>query len=492
MSTKTSDTRQRLNTLRRDRKENHGAVDIERLKSASVSAEYAHGEMTWLLEEADLLAQLAKTDKFTDADAERFDELTADNGLIAQLTEVCQAKDRREARFKAAIAENHAYHAGNGNEWTGGPLRYEPGEAPAADKSRDLQLRDSNGKWHRAMKAGDRVAEVRRDDTVSFGEMAAFWLTRDESVLNGKSPMAATTAHGGGPDGGYFLPSQIWGEVVDLARASMVTGRAGIRTLNMGAGELTIVKVASDPTGNYTRELQAATASSPTFSTIVLKPKKYTILIPISREAREDAGNLSTEVQRLAIQSVRQAMDLAVLSGSGAEGAPRGILNTAGVNTATSVGTPTSYSEIVGAVRKLYDANYDGDVADLAWIHSAREWETYANLVTTGSGADGQPLQIPPAIASLPSFTTTAMSTTEGAGAESSMIVGHFPSAVLALRGGDGVSIDILNAGSASTAAGDTLSAVEQDFEWLRVTMRFDVAVLRPDWFTVLSGVTAS
>jgi hypothetical protein len=82
------------------------------------------------------------------------------------------------------------------------------------------------------------------------------------------------------------------------------------------------------------------------------------------------------------------------------------------------------------------------------------------------------------------------MPVTEGGGAASSMIVGHFPSSVIAFREGNGVQVEFFDTGTATDTEGDTINALKQDAQWIRLTVRFDVAVLRPDHFTVLSGVT--
>lgn len=447
-----------------------------------------------LLEEAEGLSEAVQAGTATAEQTARFTELTEKDGPIAKLDAELAANaewKRRGARIAEARRNGEAFHAGM---HVFGPAREpEVNDGHRSDSHEPLALMDADGRWHPTAEASKPIAKAVPQNSPTAGELLAFWATNDQRHLHGKNPMAAVTGHGGGAAGGFLIPSTISGQLIDKARAAMVAGRAGIRSMTLDSAEMTIVKVANDPTGGYVRELETITASTATFERLVMRPKKYAILIPISREAIEDGENLPGILQQTAQASIAQAVDLAVLRGTGAEGEPTGIMNTAGVNTTAGVGTPTSYSQVLGAVRKIYDANYSGDVESLAWIHSPREWETYAGLVTTGSGADGQPLQVPPAIAGLPSYTTTAMPVNEGSGEdESSMLIGDFSQAVLAFRNGAGVSVEFLNAGTAAAENGRSINAVTNDATWLRLTTRFDVGVLRPDHFTALSGVTAS
>lgn len=456
------------------------------------SLEEVSAARTELMEEAHRIAKRADGgSELTKAEQDRFEELTSDGGLVDQVTDVWQEKadfKRKADRIAQGLEEASAW-----NVTSGGPVNHESeiGNVPQSRRPKQFSLQDANGNWHRAHAANSRLAAPPKKDAPTAGELLAFWATSDERHLQGKNPMAATTGHSGGASGGFLIPNQIAADVIDRARAQMVTGRAGTQSMVLAGPETRIVKVASDPSGQFVRELGAITASSPTFEQIILRPYKYSMLVPISREAIEDAYGLSQTLQSTAEATIASAVDQAVLQGSGTN-EPRGILNQQGVNKIESVGTPTSYSDVLKSVRLVYDANFAGDVEELAWIHSPREWETYAGLVATGSGADGQPLQVPPKIADLPNYTTSAIRTDQGAGDdESSMIVGDFTASLVGYREGGGVIVEFLDGGAAIDADGTTLDAVRNDMQWMRFTIRFDVAVLRPDHFTILSGVTA-
>lgn len=444
------------------------------------NADALRAERLEMLDEADrIAAKIDAGETLTDGENARFNELTAADGLIAKKSAELDERERFEGRRdevrRAKVADENrvprfgVFQDNAVDYWAdnAGPRRSGL-EVPA------MQLRDSNGQWHRAYAAHQPISKPRKEELPSAGEVLAFALTGDQDYLDGR-PYNATI--GTGSAGGYFVENEIWGEIVDLARAQMVCGRAGARTISMEQSTMTILKVTSDPTPGYVAELGAIPVSNATFGQIYLEPKKLAVLIPISREAMEDAGNLAAELQRLAVRAVAQAMDATMLTGVNVN-EPGGILNVSGINSQTSVGTPTDYSDIIDAVTSILSANYAGEISDLAWLHSPTEWGTYAGLVSAGAGADGQPLQVPPAIAGLRRFTTTSLS--------GKMLVGDFTQALFAIRTTGGAVVELLNSGSANG-----IDAVANDAMWLRVVMRFDTACLRPDFFTALTGVTA-
>jgi len=83
---------------------------------------------------------------------------------------------------------------------------------------------------------------------------------------------------------------------------------------------------------------------------------------------------------------------------------------------------------------------------------------------------------------------TTSLSITEGAGAESSMYIGDFSQMLLGMRN-SGVQIRIASDGSASDGT-NTVNATSQLMRFIVAYIRVDVAILRPSWFTKLTGVT--
>ena len=70
------------------------------------------------------------------------------------------------------------------------------------------------------------------------------------------------------------------------------------------------------------------------------------------------------------------------------------------------------------------------------------------------------------------------------------MLVGDFRQCLVGMRT-SGINIEVLREGTVSDSSGDSFNATTQLLRHVRAYMRVDVALLRPTWFTVLSGVTA-
>jgi HK97 family phage major capsid protein len=417
-------------------------------------------------------------------------DLTADEQRrVKELHGRCEklAEDRNEAagfeRARTELRRQSLEASGRvpvgkmGSNWTGGGSVQSGMKRFQTEPA--LRLMDEHGKWHDALACSQPMFAAPEASVPTWGEEMAFRLTNDERHLRGKSAMMSATTTG--DSGGYFVPTAISGQIIDKMRSMIATGRAGVSTINMLSPQMTVCRVLTDPTGNWVHELGEITASAPTFGTIELKTRKIGFLVKIPRELTEDAPNLPEVLERVTLATLAHDVDQVILTGSNVGAEPGGIINTDGVSEAPSVGTPADWTDLTSAVRQLYTANYQGDVEDLAFIQSPTEWLTFADLQDTTN----QPLAKPPAIAGLPMFTTTAMPT-------GTALLGHFPSAVLGIREGRGVSVEFLNSGSAIDDTGTTYNAVSQDFRWMRVTMRLAVGVLRPDHFVKLTGITAA
>ena len=55
-----------------------------------------------------------------------------------------------------------------------------------------------------------------------------------------------------------------------------------------------------------------------------------------------------------------------------------------------------------------------------------------------------------------------------------------------------GVQLQILDSGSVTDSNAVSWNAATQMLKFIRVYLRADVALLRPSWFSVLSGITSA
>ena len=213
--------------------------------------------------------------------------------------------------------------------------------------------------------------------------------------------------------------------------------------------------------------------------------------MPLSCPARSNCSKTRPNAGRIIEQalaaSLAQKLDQAALDGSGIGAEPRGILHTTGINAETSIGAPTNNTiigKLIPAVYKILNANYQGELSQLAFVNHPRTVADIWALIDSTY----QPLSMGPVLSQLQWLTTTALSITEVGGAESSSIIGHFPSLLIGMRT-PSVVVELLREGSVSDGT-DTWNATSQLLRHIRVYLRADVAVLRPTWFCSLTGIT--
>ncbi|MEM9186093.1 MAG: phage major capsid protein [Planctomycetota bacterium] len=347
-----------------------------------------------------------------------------------------------------------------------------------------------SGEWH-AGGDGDSIND-RHDEPLDAGPDlpavgdALVSMATGAALPDGRSIQAALG--GIDTDGGFLLNPALAGMFIDLARSASVAFRAGALTYVMGSPEVNIMRADSDPTGHWRPEGVEVKASSPTFGRINLKAKTLAAIVPVSIELLEDAVNAGSIIEGMIRSALGIALDRAILRGAGAESEPLGITNNAGVNTVTSVGTPADYSKITAAVGKILNANFSGSASELAWVQNPRDSQTFDGLQAT----DNQPLQPTPWAGALQRYSTTSMPVDLGTGSnESEAIIGDFSQVIVGMRT-SGINVRVLDAGEVSDAGGELHNAASHLKRLIVAYMRADVALLRPSWFTVLSGVTAA
>ena len=130
--------------------------------------------------------------------------------------------------------------------------------------------------------------------------------------------------------------------VSDLLRPWSITARAGVTVLPMPVAGISFgnldIPTVTNPTAGYwlDGETAAITPSDPTLGKITMRPKAGAVLTKFSRQLVRQTGDVADALlQREFLGTIGRLLDTAILSGTGANGQPRGILNTAGVATAT-------------------------------------------------------------------------------------------------------------------------------------------------------------
>lgn len=273
---------------------------------------------------------------------------------------------------------------------------------------------------------------------------------------------------------GVLVPAEYISEWIDLLRANMVLNTAGMRTVTMDAKTQTHSAVTADPTVTWHDEGGSINAANPTFAARTLTAKTAVVRCQASVELAQDSPDFGAQLLKVIMGAFGSAVDRAGLFGGGTYG-PSGIFGTAGVNATTGIGTVTNYTEILGGVKQLLDANVPLDVATRFAIMTPGTWLKYENLVTGISG-DKTQLPRPRALENM-QFLTTTNAATYGSPQGSVLFLGDFSNLLMGVR--REASVEILKA---------TTYATNLLLEIVGYT-RVDFVLTRPSAFATLEGI---
>ena len=155
-----------------------------------------------------------------------------------------------------------------------------------------------------------------------------------------------------------LIPSVLSARVIDKARELSLFGAAGVPVVPMSTNNLTISRIATDPSFKFKAEGAAAEESSFSLDAVELKSKTLYGYCYVTLEAIESSRNLEDILYQVFSQAAAQAIDKAMLYGQpdGEDGfdsfAPAGIMNDTDVLTLESVGGYADFIKAAGKIRK--------------------------------------------------------------------------------------------------------------------------------------------
>ena len=269
--------------------------------------------------------------------------------------------------------------------------------------------------------------------------------------------------------------------IIDLARNRSVIMRAGATTVPMTTSEMTIARVATDPTAYWRHEGHHITASEMTFGSLTLVARVLAVLVPVTIELLEDASNAGQVIQSAIAQALALELDRAALrgAGSGSSDPVKGVRYWTGVST-TAIGGVLAYDNLLDAMTPIESANGTPN----AWILGP----TINGVVRNLKDTTNQYLSQHPDIARLQKLVSNQVPEDLGDGSdESEIYCGDFASVLIGMR--KRVTVEIFAAGRDSD---DSFNAMTQLGRWIRVHLRADVAIEQAGSFNVLTGVTAA
>lgn len=274
---------------------------------------------------------------------------------------------------------------------------------------------------------------------------------------------------------GITLQNTVAAEFIDMVRAQSVLFNAGAQSISMPTQAVSFIHVTADATASWrSSEGASLSATDPSFAARTLTAKTIAVRTQISLEAVQDVPDAGQQIARAHSGAIAAAIDLAGIRGTSP--APAGLHTAAGVGSVTSVGTPTSWDDLVTGATTFLNAN--NALSDLTGIvMHPNVWSVYAKL-KTGISSDNTPLQKPPEIANVPIFVSTGADTVASP-EDYHVVLGNFGDLLVGFR----MDPTIRMLDNTTSYASNLLIEVVG-------VARVDIVALRPASFTRLEDVT--
>lgn len=297
--------------------------------------------------------------------------------------------------------------------------------------------------------------------------------------------------------GGFLVPTQVFeDQIIPLLRPQVIALDLGITQLPVtGAGVVEIPREVTGPTVDNVAENQANTSADMAFGNHRLEPHTAQSYVKASRRFLQLGVGADQFIRRRMAEELALRWNQWTLKGTGANGEPIGIYNTAGVNTVDFTGAvaaadvkPLFFQKLLEMEDDLADANALTGATSLGFacanrfVRAARQIQSES----LGGGSAGTVLEMSRKVFSAgmeefilgyPFRRTTQL--TSGTATEA--IFGDFSKAVLATW--NNLSIE------ASNVADDALQKRQTH---IVAYIDVDVAVTQPSAFSVTSNLDTS
>lgn len=260
-----------------------------------------------------------------------------------------------QKEYEAAEAEEAAAY----ENFNGVPI---DSNAKTIKEPKDMtEVKEMSGKlFKNAVMPNEKMADKFKNQEhkdVDLGKLAKGIITGDWSNAAAERNYLNVVEMSG--DGKVLVPKHLSMNIFDAARAkSAVFGKVPTVTLNNG--NLTIAKIAQDPTATFIAEGEAIPVSDVVFAPVKLKSKVLASIVPVSEILLKDGQNVEEALRMALAGAIAEAMDKALLygTGDGTEEAkePKGILTYSDINKDTFADT-IKYTDVVKGVKPIAKAN---------------------------------------------------------------------------------------------------------------------------------------
>lgn len=170
----------------------------------------------------------------------------------------------------------------------------------------------------------------------------------------------ATVAGSTGGQGGYLIPVEVASEILKPAIADTVMSQLGVQFLTGLTGDFSINGASSRPTLSWGKEGFTPTAQGITFNNKMMRPKTGKMLVTVSNKLLMQASVAEMVVREMIQEGITLGMDQILLTGSGSDSEPLGIINS-GLTASTEIGTAggrLTVDKVASMIADVQDRNF--------------------------------------------------------------------------------------------------------------------------------------
>jgi HK97 family phage major capsid protein len=230
-----------------------------------------------------------------------------------------------------------------------------------------------------------------------------------------------TAAPGGGPGSNIIATDHMGGMYIDRLRARMITRRLGARVISGLSGNVDIPKLKASATTGWVAENSALTPSDAQFTKVQLTPKHAGGIVEFSRNMlMQSSPDIEALIRDDFAKLLAEALDRVAINGGGSN-EPDGILQTAGVDGATTFATP-SWSKVLELIEKVES----GDAEGMAFATNPKVVRLLRSTLRAASTDSRMIMESPNELAGYPLASTTLVPSDLGSPNRSAIIFGNW------------------------------------------------------------------
>ena len=269
--------------------------------------------------------------------------------------------------------------------------------------------------------------------------------------------------------GGYLVGAPVEQVFADALHANSVALRLGVQTVPVGPGSAPLPRVSTAASAVWlTDETSTVTESTLTFAQQSMTPKTVGVYTEFSRHwIKAAAPEAQAFILRGLAAVVAQAIDAALIAGTGADGQPQGLLNVSGIGSAS--GATLTWATVAEAIKVVEAAGGNPDrmgwalAADAGKVCRTREKAAGSGFVMAGGQIDGRPAHV-------------SASVSNGVA-----LLGDWSQAIIATWG----ALEI-----AANPYAASVAAYKAGIIGVRALLTMDVGVLQPTGFYKLTSLS--